>query len=94
MACELMCCHLPQQFSLVSPDLRSRILIRIRQKLDDPSVKSILARIMESWIAVIWFVSDLRLAVSWDSTVKRSASQGSAGSLLAVLAAAHRTTRS
>ena len=72
MACELMCCHLPQQFSLVSPDLRSRILIRIRQKLDDPSVKSILARIIESWIAVISLVSDLTLAVSWAGTVSCS----------------------
>ena len=40
-------------FPRVSLKLESRILIRTRQKLDDPSVKSILPRIMESWIAVI-----------------------------------------
>ena len=56
-------------FSRVFPELESRILIRTCQKLDDPSVKSILPRIMESWIAVISLVSDLTLAVSWVGTV-------------------------
>ena len=72
IACELICCHMPQPFSILSPGLESRILIRIRQKLYDTTVKSILPRILESWIAVISLVFDLTLAVSWVGTVSCS----------------------